>query len=379
LILVTIKPIAVENAPLYFPHPTGTHTVGLRQYHWIDRDRNETHKHDCEHPFRELVALVWYPAKPHSRCTITLYHQSFLDFDKKNGYKITMLSQEAHRPIFAHYGHNLPLAICKEPFPLLIFSHGFGNVAELYTAYCAELASHGYVVISINHPYECAIATFPDGHTIQMPPELETMTDEIFDTYLNENIMTWILDTQFVVTKINQENQNPNSMFYNKIDLTRIGILGHSFGGATAIRCSQIDNRFMAACNLDGDLYGTIPCDPFIKPCLLVQGTSTKHQKTFHQKQQQFQKKFGKHCRPGDQQPHKFIHQSTYIIDIPNVPHSSFTDRPILRHAMHQSWFNPLEIEDGFALTRNINIIIRAFFDKHLKGIACDELEWCKL
>lgn len=380
LYFITINCMAIDNQPnnaFYFPQPTGHYSVGLRTYHWTDSTRTNKISYDAQNPYRELMALIWYPAQTQT-CPISPYHQTFWDFDTKCNHKITMLPPKTRQHFFAHYAIDAPLATNNQPFPMLIFSHGFGNVAELYTAYCTELASHGYIVVSINHPYDCAIASFPDGRTIPMPTNLETMTDDVFDTYLDENIITWITDTQFVVHKIEQENQNRNSIFYHACDLKRIGALGHSFGGATAVRCCQIDDRFMAACNLDGDLYGPEPCNPYTKPTILIQGLAAKRPQKSSHHHKQFQKKFGPHCLPGDHVSDESINPFTYVVNLPHVPHAAFTDRPLLRQAVSHPFISYTKRNDGFAVTKNINTIIRTFFDKHLKGIPCNELEWCK-
>ena len=41
----------------------------------------------------------------------------------------------------------------NEKFPVLIFSHGIGGLKTQNTTQMEEMASHGYVVFSCDHPY----------------------------------------------------------------------------------------------------------------------------------------------------------------------------------------------------------------------------------
>jgi hypothetical protein len=56
-----------------------------------------------------------------------------------------------------------PIAPCKQRFPLLLFSHGWGNPTFLYTAELEDIVSHGYIVVAVDHPYDTAYMLFPDG------------------------------------------------------------------------------------------------------------------------------------------------------------------------------------------------------------------------
>lgn len=53
----------VENKqPFYFPPLTGSYPVGTSIIYWIDHNRLEVHEKNKEHPYRELVGQIWYPA-----------------------------------------------------------------------------------------------------------------------------------------------------------------------------------------------------------------------------------------------------------------------------------------------------------------------------
>src|SRR5205823_14838492 len=53
-------------------------------------------------------------------------------------------------------------------FPVLVFSAGFTGIPSASTVLLEELASHGYAVLNVVHPYEVAAATLADGRVVSM-------------------------------------------------------------------------------------------------------------------------------------------------------------------------------------------------------------------
>ena len=45
------------------------------------------------------------------------------------------------------------------------------TVVALLAAIAEELASHGYVVVGVNHTYESAVTVFADGRVVPMNPD----------------------------------------------------------------------------------------------------------------------------------------------------------------------------------------------------------------
>ncbi|MBK8249705.1 MAG: hypothetical protein IPK85_20235 [Gemmatimonadetes bacterium] len=70
-----------------------------------------------------------------------------------------------------HTWPEVPLQWKEARWPVMLFSHGFGVGYESQnTLQMEELASHGYVVVSIDHPYEAGVVVFPNGAVIRMAP-----------------------------------------------------------------------------------------------------------------------------------------------------------------------------------------------------------------
>ena len=145
--------------------------------------------------------------------------------------------------------------------PVLIFSPGGGLVREIYAAQLENLASHGFVVAAVTHPYDGVVAVYPDGHSIAYDakrwPQIPSFLGE-----WNLNQLEWhSRDIRFVLDELERADRTATRLpFAGHLDLKRVGALGHSFGGVAAAKACQTDRRFTACLNQDG-LAGRQPFD----------------------------------------------------------------------------------------------------------------------
>lgn len=136
-------------------------------------------------------------------------------------------------------------------------------VREAYAAQLGDLASHGYVVAAISHPYDAIATVYPDGRTIlynsKRWPAIPSVEGEV-----NLNQLEWhARDIRFVLDELwrSQRTGSPAAPFARELDLTRVGAFWHSFGGEAAARACQIDSRLKACLDQDG-LAGMRPFHP---------------------------------------------------------------------------------------------------------------------
>ncbi|MNS76542.1 isoform II [compost metagenome] len=243
-LITLLPPLAI---PVFkFETPTGSYAVGTVQYHWKDTTRN-----------RGLNIQVWYPAdytngKPH-----TPYSPDLSNLAKG-------LSQTYSIPrfLFDYIGLvqtpaylNVPISQRKTNYPVILFSHGFPGGRYTNTFQTVELASHGFIIVSVEHTNGSLTTVFPGGKYIGVDPNLPHYADLTGWDQLVSNI--WVKDTQFVIDKLEQLNQHDQqNIFTSRLDLQRIGMLGHSFGGANAAQVMLVDPRIRAAINMDGTFFG---------------------------------------------------------------------------------------------------------------------------
>jgi len=142
-----------------------------------------------------------------------------------------------------------------------------------YSTLAEDLASHGYVVVGFDAPYRTGLVVFPDGRMIERRPE---NNPELFSgaelTRLADKLLTaWTADTAFMLDQLERLNaSDASSKLKGRLDMTRVGVFGHSFGGATAAQfCSQ-DSRCKAGIDVDGSLHGSVIQAGIHKPFMFL-------------------------------------------------------------------------------------------------------------
>jgi predicted dienelactone hydrolase len=235
------------------PAVTGSYSVGRVTVEWTDRSRIEPLAAD--HGYRTLVVDIWYPAEATSGP-----RAMYLDvaaFERAIG-AAGMRRQLAPAYNVIKDGRVQTHAVVNAPFarsiahaPVLIFSSGGGMVREVYAAQVTDLASHGFIVAAITHPYDGIVTVYRDGHAVTYDPKRWPAVLSIEGEW-NLNQLDWhSRDIRLVLDKLSE----PNDMlpFAGHLDLRHVGAFGHSFGGVAAAQSCQSDARITACLNEDGE------------------------------------------------------------------------------------------------------------------------------
>ncbi len=246
--------------PIAFPVPqilaaTGPHRVGVEVEHWIDESRTEIYGPDDTAP-REIMVQIWYPTRRRGSTRV--------DYINPPDVVAAALGDALGLPAFAFSHLNLvkqdvwldaELDAREGPYPVLLFSHGWTGTRNQNTFQLAELASHGYIVVSVDHTYGAVVTPFPDGRAIAYNPEalpgLEDFDDE--DDYvetLNLLVSQWSDDFSFILDELETRYSD------DVIDLDNVGILGHSTGAGAAVQ----------HCNTEDRCKVGLAMDPFLNP-----------------------------------------------------------------------------------------------------------------
>jgi hypothetical protein len=152
-----------------------------------------------------------------------------------------------------------PMPLGRTRFPVLIFSPGLLAPVLAYQLQLEELASHGYVVFGLEHGTDSALIVRPD-HTL-LPYVSRAQFDKGPPTVAGleanrDQVIRRTADIVFGMNQIERTAKQPGSVFRNRLDLSRIGVFGHSEGGKATIRACQIDTRVRACLNQDGEMFG---------------------------------------------------------------------------------------------------------------------------
>lgn len=297
---------ASAQLPTFLPEPKGEYYIGTENLFYTDITRKEklTLKWGDK---RRLQVKVWYPAdakgeienmylKDYSATTLWENYRIFNDsksfFDSLKNYKTYSYEQIA-------------VSEKKEKFPLIIFSPGYYfGLDDFYTVLMENLASHGYIVVSITHPYDQVIANTAEGEVLKIKKfrmtkaylqwkKVEFMrkknpdttnakqTNRILRAYLrgmkvfDRSVNLWTKDVQFVLDTLEKSNNlAAPGKFFGKIDFTKVGTLGQSVGGAVAGQVCYRDDRVKAGINLDCFQFGDLYQKEMQKPFMLLQSDS---------------------------------------------------------------------------------------------------------
>ncbi|OAF13569.1 hypothetical protein AYJ54_43345 [Bradyrhizobium centrolobii] len=243
ILLSTVFPV-FELLP-----PTGPYLVGTSIRHFVDRSRT-----DPENPSnpRELMVQIWYPADRSFKGRVAAYQQ-----------RATTTVWDARFSLAkTHSIVDATLAASQTRYPLLLYAPSWNGMRTENTHLAEQLASHGYVVVGIDHPYSSFATVFPDGRIIKskLLDEDFYSTEQSFSRFLvtaETEIRTRADDARFVLNALEKiDVADQGEPFADRLDLDHVGIFGFSLGGGVAAQACWLDRRFKACLNMDGLMAG---------------------------------------------------------------------------------------------------------------------------
>jgi len=248
----------------------GPYAVGVHEFLWVDQNRGEPFTSD-PNDRRHVLARVWYPAEKSPTVNPAPYIYDPKEFGEAPLYKIVAA-------VKTNSVTDAPMAKKPRHFPVLLYQPGGGMARFTATFVTEQLASYGYVVVSCDHAGFGPVELFPDGFQfkadILLAPKptgkFEEDAPNSLEWLRNDVFPTWTADASFALDQIEALNRTPGQRFHQRLDLTRIGMLGWSFGGATSIQMSKDDPRVKAAIDQDGQLFGDVAAKGTPKPIMLM-------------------------------------------------------------------------------------------------------------
>jgi hypothetical protein len=244
------------------PAPTGAHPVGRLTLLWSDPARLEDAGATVGKP-REIAAYVFYPATAAGNGAE--YYPGLAGLE--NAAETKLLRQQfggawkavTDGTIRTNAYDGAPMPKGRAKFPVLVFSPGAPAPVLAYQIQLEELASHGYVVFGLEHGTDSALIIRPD-HTLlpyvsrqQSAPGPPTIAHLEAD---RNEVIRRTDDVLFALNQIGRLAKQGDSLLSGRLDLSRIGVFGHSEGGKVAIRTCQVDARVRACLNQDGEMFG---------------------------------------------------------------------------------------------------------------------------
>jgi predicted dienelactone hydrolase len=257
-----------QPAPLTLPAPTGHDRVGTVSLHLVDPTRRDPWV--PSHPPRELMISVWYPAVdttgyPTAPWLEPAAAAQFLVDQHLPAGAVTVPTTAGHV--------GAPVDRGPHPRPVVLYSPGLQADRSASTTLVEQLASEGYVVVTIDHTHDAAEVEFPGGRV-----ELSALPSDS-NAVATEAVAVRAADTRFVLDQLTAMDHGTNPDvdharlprgIAGALDLSRIGMFGWSDGGATVAAAMRDDRRIIAGVSMDGSFYGSVPADGLDRPFLLL-------------------------------------------------------------------------------------------------------------
>ena len=351
------------------PKPTGEYFVGVTYLAFVDHDRKELFDNN-QVKDREITVKAWYPSDMKSD------FEPYL-LNSESDFAIQYLQfPEIFRNLKTNSSLDVPLSSKESKYPVLIFSHGWGEHYSQNSILMEELASYGYIVYSISHHYECKFSSYPDGRFIYIdmnsqrlqkimgemanPVALELIQkfssatndeerlqlfadmEKVLPTGLSESLKCWAEDISFFIDQLDGLNSE-HMIFKKNINLDKLGVFGMSLGGLASLEASLLDGRIKACLSMDGGLHGLILKSETKTPTMFL------NSKRYLGYGNIFTNRSKVDC---------------FSLTIINSDHMNFSDYSIYPYPAAQPLLGSIE---GEKVIKIMNVMGLSFFDKYLK------------
>ena len=357
ILVIVLIPLIVFPIPDLI-EPSGEYPIGTTMLYFQDRSRDEIYSKDPE-DVRELNVQIWYPGSASDDADFAPYMThlelsgpAFARFLRLPSFVLNHV-----RLIDTHAILEAPLAGEGSPFPVLIFSHGWGGTRTQSTYLMEELASHGYIVVALDHTYGALVTVFPDEHVVLQKSDIlqRDGSEEDFSTSANGLIRVWAGDARFILDQLEAMNRGDlESPFEGRLDLDHVGIFGHSTGGGNAVQVCWLDARCKAGLALDA----------WLEPVSLEALDEGLDQPFMFL----WSEDWGSDENKGRfQSLYKELQGDAYQLEIEGTRHYDFSDLPLLSPL--SPWFGLKGPIDGERVLGIINEYVVAYFDQYLLGI----------
>lgn len=246
---------------LRLPEPTGPYSVGVTDLHLVDESRQDPWVPGV----RELMVTIRYPASRDGPRAPFLAPGAAAAVAEDDA-KILGMTPDYTFPTHSRVG--APAVGGRRP--VILYSPGAERSRAAGTVVQEQLASLGYVVVAVDHTHEAVAVEFPGGRVEH--GALPGQTVEV----AKQMIATRVRDTRFVLDQLEvlaRERRLPVGL-----DLSRVGMFGHSAGGFTAGETMVTDRRIDAGADLDGSMaysqanrdFGRVATEGLDRPFLLM-------------------------------------------------------------------------------------------------------------
>ena len=362
------------------PLPTGKLPIGTTRWVVTDQSRDEIFAPGRKH---DIQVIAWYPSAGDTRipgAMVAPYMRNGME-EVLSFARLAKLG-DAFNDLAGMTTHATIDAIpAKSParLPVIVFQHGYTGLPSSHTALMEDLASHGWAVLNVIHPYEATgavladntIVTFTDDKNAMRAPIMDVLNEwgpeggtmekitaaatdaekeQLMRGYLgklkntDQVVKRWTLDVKYVLDHLPKDGAP--GRIASRLDLDRLGVAGHSMGGVAGAELCVEDRRCKAGLNLDGiPQYGMMIDAKMPAPFLMVYSG-----------------------RPGRAGASDIIYKRSaskyYRVDVKDTMHLDFTDMNFWGGPLRQRGaYGKIDPARAALLTR---MIVREFFAQEI-------------
>ena len=253
------------------PTPTGPYAVGYTEEHLTDSSRQEWTTPD-ENDLREVEFSIWYPTEATTQGRPLALDRRLAKSTAVNGDDVFGTARargvlenslDHFRLIDTHAVRGGEIVQVSGGFPVIFYSPALGTGRFDNTSLMVDLASQGYVVVAVDHPYTSgAPVSLSSGRQVDRDPGEPSATEAGQRESWLERVARWTAtnsaDLSFILDHLTALNADPGSPFHHRLNLDSVGAMGFSLGGASAEQALADDPRFDAGVNMDGTHFGTV-------------------------------------------------------------------------------------------------------------------------
>ncbi len=215
-------------------------------------------------PTRDLVVSIFYPASlsshkhyiqpPDFWPQTDVYTDNWISLPPGSSATVQMIAYDS-----------APISAKHQNVPILFFSPGYRNSRVYYSGAAQDLASNGYIVVTMDHPVDSDFIEYPDGrNATYIEPDIPV---EALVPYVDRRVS----DIVFILEDLGgKHGKDRIPGLRKKLQTEKVGALGHSLGGCTAAALMLNDTRFIAGVNLDGSMVGPVTTEGLDDPFLLM-------------------------------------------------------------------------------------------------------------
>lgn len=233
-----------------FPFPTGNYAVGTKKFQTEDLNRFDI-LHSSKK--RTLVGQIWYPTELEKGATDSYIDQRIIKYMKEiRYYDISNDMLDRLESLLTNSILNAPLIQAK--IPLVLFIHGLGSPKELHTILYEDLASHGYAVLALDHPYG-GFSITREGNILSVAMDTISSFEE---NEIHQRMNEWSLDLLWVVSELSKPESALFGLHNGRLDFKKIVAGGHSLGGNIALGLNNYIPQIKGAFNMDGGSFQNI-------------------------------------------------------------------------------------------------------------------------